>query len=1008
MDPNPRKRPDVELMRDRRWLQQLALRLVRDADLAEELVQDTWLALLHRPPASTTPLRPWLVRVMKNLRFKKLRRAPMAEVPEDWEGRPESAPEERELCALLVDLVDALDEPYRSTVRLRYHEGLDSRAIGAQLGVAPGTVRWRLSQALDMLRCELDDRSGGDRKAWCLSMAPLVRAQVERAAGAGLLGASGGALFTWAWAVGLLLAGLAALWRLWGAPEGADALGEERLAATQAPPALAKAPVAEAAEPARPEPEPVREAVEQAPIQVLVRFVDREGAAVPEVVVEGVPEGRSDADGRLSFALDALPFAERDRERLGLRVLRARAPDGASLEQELASSEEGEWDIGELVLVPLSRLRGRVLDADGRGVAGALVLAQTNLYPETSIERVEKYGPSFRGESLGQTRTDVAGAFALDGVWSNTPLRLHAQHAQLGQAWSTPLDNDLGQQTEDVELVLDPWVGALRRPVIAVDGSPAHDVVCLASRGGDEGLSSWVLEGELRLNWASDGVEWVWLYDLKGEQGYAQLLAPELDDRTPIQLEPQPRLRIEATDDAGSALRQFRVQVLSPRHHGMLGIERFELEQDEQASLPLLPGVEVLARVDAEGHEAWVSRAFRLEDLEDGVLRAVLGRTARRSAVVTSWGAPVEGAEVELYGQMAPPSLMRTDTGIPVQTLATYHARDRSDAEGAVRLDLDATTEHYYLRYRAEGFGWHLHGPIGRGSWESGAAVQLELDEPGAVQGRITSAVEEDLSGVYVVASNGGPDHQRTRTDLHGRFHFDALAPGPWHVWVGGRRERVDGAEGLWLDSVPTGWEHPFNCVVRPGETVELVLDAARVARGRLAGVLELEGAAERDWIASLYTTGLGDPFRWPYRLSELVDPEGTFYLGTWECGEHLLSLQPVDPNPYQLRVLERVELGPEATPVSVRLAMGGLELDLGPRETWVGVYALVRIREGCIATVNVRPDEHGRMLVDELPAGAARIAVLGATDDAFEPWSWPQVLAEFEITPGRTTRLSL
>src|SRR5262245_139056 len=44
------------------WLRRLARSLVD----GEDLVQDTWLAALRRPPATDRPMRPWLRRVFGN------------------------------------------------------------------------------------------------------------------------------------------------------------------------------------------------------------------------------------------------------------------------------------------------------------------------------------------------------------------------------------------------------------------------------------------------------------------------------------------------------------------------------------------------------------------------------------------------------------------------------------------------------------------------------------------------------------------------------------------------------------------------------------------------------------------------------------------------------------------------------------------------------------------------------------------------------------------------------
>lgn len=65
-------RLDAEaLLQHSSWISVLARRLVRGE--AEDLVQDTWLAALNRPPTSGVPLRPWLERVVRNLASKRLR-----------------------------------------------------------------------------------------------------------------------------------------------------------------------------------------------------------------------------------------------------------------------------------------------------------------------------------------------------------------------------------------------------------------------------------------------------------------------------------------------------------------------------------------------------------------------------------------------------------------------------------------------------------------------------------------------------------------------------------------------------------------------------------------------------------------------------------------------------------------------------------------------------------------------------------------------------------------------
>jgi len=75
---------------------------------------------------------------------------------------------------LLVALGKALDElppADRALIEQRYFEGRSAVFIARGLGLPPVTVRTRLRRAIDRLRKSLDDRYGGDRRAWMASVA---------------------------------------------------------------------------------------------------------------------------------------------------------------------------------------------------------------------------------------------------------------------------------------------------------------------------------------------------------------------------------------------------------------------------------------------------------------------------------------------------------------------------------------------------------------------------------------------------------------------------------------------------------------------------------------------------------------------------------------------------------------------------------------------------------------------------------------------------------------------
>jgi len=187
-----------DLLQHAGFVRKLALSLVRDANAAEDLVQDTWLAALKRPPRDAGNLRGWLARVVTNVARQRGRREAPRRAREisTHEERPTATPDELlaavDAQRVLAEQVLNLAEPYRSTVVQRYWQGLDSTQIAELEGITPGAARWRLKRGLDKLREQLDAKHDGDRESWCLALGPLVALRPPAAA----LGAKAAAAFS--------------------------------------------------------------------------------------------------------------------------------------------------------------------------------------------------------------------------------------------------------------------------------------------------------------------------------------------------------------------------------------------------------------------------------------------------------------------------------------------------------------------------------------------------------------------------------------------------------------------------------------------------------------------------------------------------------------------------------------------------------------------------------------------------------------------------------------------
>src|SRR6185436_14680515 len=68
-------RIERELLAHSSWVRRLARSLVASEADAEELVQETWVAALRRPPTEGSPARPWIARVVRNLAARRWRRS---------------------------------------------------------------------------------------------------------------------------------------------------------------------------------------------------------------------------------------------------------------------------------------------------------------------------------------------------------------------------------------------------------------------------------------------------------------------------------------------------------------------------------------------------------------------------------------------------------------------------------------------------------------------------------------------------------------------------------------------------------------------------------------------------------------------------------------------------------------------------------------------------------------------------------------------------------------------
>ncbi len=377
--------PDLQaLLSNGSWAYALARSLVGDEQLAEDIVQTAALATLGGAPPQGLAFRSWFAAVIRNLARMAHRTRVRRDRREDAARRADIVPSTAELAERadqhrrLTSLVLELEEPYRSTILLRFFGELTPMQIGEHLGEPPATIRSRLARGLDRLRERLERDRGA---AWKATLGPLVTLMGPRGtAGHTLTGGAAGAAGTKAALTGLvlLILGGVALWHLrnptietTSGPPGARPAGEEdsRVGEVAADPTSAGGRIA--AVPLVPDPDPT---------SLSGRVVDPDGKPVPgaRVVMYGSdtrtlvtartvddPKGRvrvcvTDAQGR--FRLQ---------------------PGQASPSLYVFAEAQGfgpvvgeTHHLGDDVTVTLGRpatIRGTVRDAEGHAIGGALV-----------------------------------------------------------------------------------------------------------------------------------------------------------------------------------------------------------------------------------------------------------------------------------------------------------------------------------------------------------------------------------------------------------------------------------------------------------------------------------------------------------------------------------------------------------------------------------------------------------------------------------------------------------
>jgi RNA polymerase sigma factor (sigma-70 family) len=441
-----------DLLEQSRWVSALAKRLVKAGAPfdAADVEQETWVAALEHRPKDGRPLREWLGAVLRNVVRQGRRGESRRGDRERRAARREALPSTADLVVRasaqrrVVEAVVALPEPYRTTILLRFFEGLPPRRIAKELGVPVETVQTRLRRGIARLREALDEAHGGDRGAWMLALLPLARRPPGLLPLA--LETSIVTVKTKAWIAALAALAAIAVW--WAIPRPESKAASPATAERPAAPARASAE-AMAAVPPSPRERAAESTAESAP-------APRTAPPAPD---EAVVRGRVlDAVGRPAAAVAVTLEPSNPLARGGERARVLSLADGTftmphsgepgrlvaadeTLVTVLAGLVGDRAPAGEIVVVVAPRLEisGSVVDEARVPVAGARVEVQL---PEAFRARFD----AILDRSLNvepATQSDGDGAFALaaapaiDGAVLRASLDGFEPHAEPLPAAST-------------------------------------------------------------------------------------------------------------------------------------------------------------------------------------------------------------------------------------------------------------------------------------------------------------------------------------------------------------------------------------------------------------------------------------------------------------------------------------------------------------------------------------------------------------------------------------------
>lgn len=1021
--------PLDELTAHAAWLRRLALRLVRDAATADDLVQEAWLAALERPPATDRPLRPWLGGVLRNLvkrrartEHRRTRREErVAELREPL-PTPDELAERLELQRELSQAVAELDEPFRSTLQLRYDEGLSAAEIARREGLPAGTVRWRLKTALDRVRDRLDRGHGGDRRAWVLLWIPVVARDATP-----LPGASGGGSSATAQTGGLsaLISGVLAMTLSWKLPvvicvvaaaaAGVGWLSQQALSLDPAPqqaelvefePQRERVPRnAARVDEATVETDDDTSSATAAPSETAAfrarvrgRVVDPSGAPVAGASVDfgELPSRTTTESGSTGTFEMELEFPDTD----WTIDVSATAVGHAAASARVRLKSDAEIVVPDLVLPAGGAVRGLIRDENGLPLADALVELGDPGWVGLGYDRERRQRSNFGGDRRG-VRTDDAGMFELDGVPVGTQ-RLWARADDHLATVSGPIEVRKGMVSTGIVIEL-PALGPKDRvsgQVLLPDGTPAA-YADLTYRYDDgfmgSGSGSMRVDAEGRFERVVTASSVYGFSAVDRDEVFGAVMVEDVaagtTDLVLRLVEPQ-FVQVVVRDDAGPVA-QFDLTITDVEQVTLHGYLRSD-EVSADGVRVKVPGGPFMIRVQGDHHGRAEVGPLYPDELPNRLTVELESLPGVRGRVLAG-DAAVSGAHVELLAETGTEQRV-VHNGFETRWKPQPTTSTRSDKDGAFRLTV-REAGRYLIRVRAEGFAPSYLGPVDLDPKHGTDGLDASLTTGATLEGRVGP-------GQVVGVSRGDGLVRTVRAGADGVYRFDHLTPGGYQARVVDE-EVVPGNSSTETFRLLPGQRRPLAFDVQLNDGESRGLDLGSAAPGTtIVGRLDVVGGEVLGWTAKVL------PESWADRTADAdttaLAGDGTFRVALPDGDGVRLLLQAPGGRVSLFREIPADER-PDVLHFQVQLTTAEVTGAPDPRQARDrGIPALLQHHaDGTLALTALITTDDGDFHLDAVPAGTHDLVLIPQDAANLDPHELP-VVDTIEVAPDGSTTIDL